>query len=331
MQQITSGLTGDSPKDICYLREQGEKYKGLKIETEVKRAIGRLIYGLLPAEGKGKMGHALEDDAEHIESAMKEAEYLLEHGNPQKAVTILEPLISSVGSLYHDDAETEYRDFNNAVETTLYLNVYHPVKTVICPKINRSMMYLMYGYALVELNRLDDAKIALEMSIHFNPVNVHAIFEYSDLFKRNRSFQPMLKWTRRCLKYAYTPNDIAHVYRNFGYYYIEQQQYAKSAAMYYVSLCFEQNQQATSELFYITQMTGKKPTEPSSEEAENIFQQENIQYGPSELVVSILSKLAMQFEENGKTEEAKAHYQMLYKITRDEGTKQKLEQIDNNL
>jgi tetratricopeptide (TPR) repeat protein len=327
MQQITAGLTGDSEKDMKYLQEQAEKYRGTELSTEIERAIDRLIYDLLPEEARNKIEQLSENDVKGIESVMHEAQFQMESGNIQKAIDLLEPIISTVGMLFQDDDESEYRDFNNVVENVLYVNLYSPKKNVLLPIINRSTLYLMYGYGLVELKRFDDAKMALEIAIKYNPINTAALFEYAELFKINKNFQRFLKWTRRCLQCAYHPEDIARAYRNFGYYYIEQGQFDTAATMYYVSLFYEQNKQATSELFYITQMTGKKTDEPSPEKAQQVFSDEDIQYGANDFVISILVKLAENAEEHKSINMAKHYYTMLYKLNGDESVKEKLDQL----
>lgn len=176
-------------------------------------------------------------------------------------------------------------------------------------------------------HQFDDAKMALEIAIKYNPINTAALFEYAELFKINKNFQRFLKWTRRCLQCAYHPEDIARAYRNFGYYYIEQGQFDTAATMYYVSLFYEQNKQATSELFYITQMTGKKTDEPSPEKAQQVFSDEDIQYGANDFVILILVKLAENAEEHKSINMAKHYYTMLYKLNGDESVKEKLDQL----
>ncbi len=52
MREITSGLTGDSGKDIKYLMDQMEKYKEHEMGKEIIRACGRLLYQCVPEDKK---------------------------------------------------------------------------------------------------------------------------------------------------------------------------------------------------------------------------------------------------------------------------------------
>lgn len=267
-----------------------------------------------------------EEESERYENIIQRAESLLRNGQALKAAAVLEPLLSEASGKYEDNDRVLYRDFNDLIETVLYLTIYNPSKSIVMPPVNRSELYRVYGYAMVDLKRFEDAKISLEMAVRLNPVGPRAIFEYTDLLKRTRNFQAMRFWTRQCLRFAYLPSQIAQAYRNFGYEFIERKEFRKAVALYYVSLCYEQNQQATSELFYIMQMTEKKPEEPTPEEVKTIFKEENIQYGPGAPAVSALLQVAEHFEKDGVMERARKYYGMLYDLTHDASVKDKLEQ-----
>lgn len=267
-----------------------------------------------------------EEESERYENVIQRAESLLRNGQALKAAAVLEPLLSEASEKYEDNDRVLYRDFNDLVETVLYLKLFNPSKSIVTPPVNRSELYRVYGYAMVDLERFEDAKISLEMAVRLNPVGPRAIFEYTDLLKRTGNFQAMRLWTRQCLRFAYLPSQIAQAYRNFGYEFIERKEFRKAAALYYVSLCYEQNQQATSELFYIMQMTRKKPEEPTPEEVKTIFKEENIQYGPGAPAVSALLRVAEHFEKEGCMEKARKYYGMLYDLTHDASVEDKLEQ-----
>ena len=52
INEINSGLTGDTQHDYSYLLEQTEKYKQHPMSHEILKEIGRKIYEVLTSEGK---------------------------------------------------------------------------------------------------------------------------------------------------------------------------------------------------------------------------------------------------------------------------------------
>ena len=328
MEEITAGLTGNSEIDIRYLNEQTEKYKNHELSKEILRAIGRMLFDLLSGDKRDQFAQAVENDTKSIEAVAENANYQLQHGNTKKAVALLESIIPSIRTLYIDDDMTEYRDFEDPVENVIYVNAYHPTKNVVWQQLNRAAIFRMYGYSLVELKRFEEAKAALETALIFNPVSANTIFEYAELFKMTRTFQPFIKFTKKCLEYAYTPESIARAYRNLGYYYIEQGEFDIATALYYVSLDFDKNKQASSELFFISQKTGDVPAQPNADKVIELFEQEKIQLGASKLALGSLAALSEQSEREERYDLALLFTKMLYRIDHHDSIAEKISELE---
>ena len=58
MHEITSGLTGNPEQDMKYLKETSEKYKDHQYSQEILRAIGRLMYEMIPDDKRAEVERA---------------------------------------------------------------------------------------------------------------------------------------------------------------------------------------------------------------------------------------------------------------------------------
>lgn len=77
--------------------------------------------------------------------------------------------------------------------------------------------------------------------------------------------------TRRAFDVAYTKEEVARVFRNFGYYFIEKEKYQAAIGCYLLSLQYDrESKNAQSELYYIHQKTNGTVKQPTLEELEDL-------------------------------------------------------------
>lgn len=130
MQEITSGLTGDSEADISYLKEKMKEYKDHEMGKEIVRACGRLMYDLLPEDAKKEMSQAIDNDAAGIQATLEEVKFNIYKKEYYKALSLIEPLVKKADEhpFYKDDRLSEYRIFDELYEELLYRFIYEPEK-----------------------------------------------------------------------------------------------------------------------------------------------------------------------------------------------------------
>ena len=215
MQEITSGFTGDSEKDLAYLQEQAEKYRDHEMSKEILRACGRLMYEHLPEDKKAEIGQYLNNDMESWYSILEEARFSHFQKNNEKALTLIESLVKRIedmteAGMFANDAVSEYYCFNDPMETTLYFVNTGVQKTLRAPdRFPFASVYLYYGSLLIDFDRIDDAQAALKKAVRWNPANAGISFEYSETYKMKGELEEYFKLCLNIFKYAYTPHDLA--------------------------------------------------------------------------------------------------------------------------
>ena len=67
MHDISSKLTGDSDQDVKYLMSIGKQYKDHRYSKEILRAIGRMLYDVMPENKKEELGKGYNASSAHLD------------------------------------------------------------------------------------------------------------------------------------------------------------------------------------------------------------------------------------------------------------------------
>jgi len=330
--EIKSGLTSSLYENVKYLHKQRERYKEHKMVTEITHEIRKILIDHIVK----KFDEAMSHNFASYNSAIINANTQLSNGDPDKALKIIEPAINEVEIfreiILADDSATIYRFFDNVVEEGFYLKMLHKnSKRTIYPLPERFFhAYLTYGTTLVELERYDEAKIALLKAFEINPVYTDLLFELGEISKMQKDQKEFFRLTQEAHKVAYTKEKLARCYRNFGYYFIEQEKFDDAIAMYYASLSFDstQTKKVLSELDYIQKFTQKPiAKKPSEEQILSVFKKNNIQFGVDENLYKIIYSLGRGLEAEKEYDKAKFCYKALFELTDKKEFKELIEKM----
>ncbi|MCR5188968.1 MAG: tetratricopeptide repeat protein [Treponema sp.] len=329
MQEITSGLTGDKQKDFKYLKEQIEHYSDHKYGKEIGRACGRLMAKIIPEEALEEINNAMNNHDLGIETTLEEVQFNQYKKNFDKAVELIEPLIKKIEEIdfFKDDAVSEYHCFDNYFEEILYQYYNKPEKDLRHATMPLATVYTQYGSVLIDVGRWDDARSALKKALHWNPASADVMFEYSETFKHSGELDEYFKIVLDTFKYCYIAKDLARAYRNLGWYFIEKEQYEDAIVAYFMSVQYDDDPHVQSELYYITQKTGKEAKQPTLEEVKKCAETYGFPIGPHKDVAGIAFSLGKQaFDENQK-DAAKFFLGIFNNLIEDEDVKKMLETL----
>ena len=324
MSEITSGLTGNNEEDAKYLINQAEKYKNTEFSLEISRAIGRIMYDIIPEELKKNIDKISNNNSLGIDKTLEEANFQIFKKDFKKGLKIIEGLIKNIEELgwYKDDNISEYHSFNNMFEEIIYKETFKPIKEIRQIPENYAMVYFTYGSLLVELKDYEKAKTALEKANRYNPVSTLILFELAELHKLNKNWFEYLNLNKKCLEFAYSSQSLARCYRNYGYYFIEQQNYILAINVYFLSLNFDQeNKMAQSQLLYISQKTGLSIQKPKENDITELLNNNDVQIGANPLILAIAHYIAKDAFANKNLEICQYYSEILFDLTKDENFK----------
>ena len=313
MSDIHAGLTGDPKEDLAYLTSAAQEYKDHPLQTEILRAIGRMIAELVP---DAEIQKALDKDLKSYDSLLEEVRFNMYQNRYDKALQIIEPVILKVNQSkpFQDDSVSEYHDFSSLLEEILYRSLFNPHKDLRQTPLPLSELYGLYGMILIELQRLQEAEDALHESLHWNPFNALFRFEYIEIFKMKKEYDIFRKLTCESFQYLYERRFLARAYRNLGYYFIENNMFSEASALYQYSLLFEQSKNAQSELFYIYQEHHPEK-ELSMEELEELSVDFGFPLQPDESVVKAILVLGHELYKDNRYSGAREVLTIAYELT----------------
>ena len=216
MRSITAGLTGDASKDGPYLMAKCEEYKHHEYGNEILRACGRLIYELVPEDRKQALDEAFGKDLKGYKATLDEVKFNLYEKNYTKALDIIEELVRKIEEmhLFDDDRVSEYHVFDETFQEVLYDYRLKSGKEIRYASFPYNEIYGLYGSILLELQRYEDSRAALEKGLKWNPMDFSLRSEYIETYKAAGDMDIFYRLSVEAFSYAYRAAYAARCYRN---------------------------------------------------------------------------------------------------------------------
>ena len=331
IKEITKNLTGDGEKDSKYLIEQIEKYRYHEYGIEILKALHRMVYGFLPEEAKSELSTILKKDNTYIQVILNEVKSkLAEHKLEEAEKLILEILPNQ--NLFYPDKMTKYYDFKNSLEWAYFMAKNRPTKEIYCSPISYNDVFMTYAYILVEKEDYDKAIQIIDTGLRINPLHIDLMFEKGSIFRTQKKLNETLQIALECFDIAYRKPHIARCYRDFGYYFIENKNWDAATCCYLLSDSWYKTEMAKSELFYITQQTGKIIDEKYyTDNFEKILQKHNVPTQPNQLWIEIALYMGEERTSCNDIEEAKFCFYVAYELTGNDSYHEKILELNKKL
>ncbi|CAN5460984.1 hypothetical protein BH10CYA1_BH10CYA1_27720 [soil metagenome] len=264
LQQITAeidaGLTGDDTKDVEYLQNCAEKYKDEPNQMEIRRHIGRQLATKLTEEERQEFDSAYNNDLNRMKQTLSEVLTLIKAQDITAAEKLLAENKLEEGldeNILRDDSVTMYLEFENPVEEAFYNVKFKPEKRVMDVGLPFKTSYQLAAFIAVEKKELDKALRILDTGIRRCPLAADLIFERGEVYKMQNRLPDLYKTMTENSAYLYRRTDIAHYFRNIGWYFSSKQDWDTAICCYAASAMWQEHPMVSNELTYI-QQTSKR-------------------------------------------------------------------------
>ena len=228
--------------------------------------------------------------------------------------------------------QKEYHSFLNPLEEILFYQYIGLEKELAYIPFNEPLfdLYYIYGTLLLENDDFAKAEEYLLKALRINPVSSKTILSLADIYKsKTRTYNRFFLYNVDALKFAYKNEDIARAYRNFGFFYVEENQLDIAAVFYDFSLNFDFNRQAFIELEYLKSRGIN--TEIDRKEAEIVIESKKIQVGANPFILDTLKIICADLENRKYYRGALYFYRILYDLTKDNHILGKINSIQNRI
>lgn len=197
---------------------------------------------------------AANPDSAKIDEAAK----LIQAGTPAEAIPILDGIIERAEKA-HAGEKRQIFSASSMTETFLYATLAAAAKKdAIVVDDTWGMAHFLKGFALVDLDRADDAKAQLDRAIELAPMNAQFLSERGEWHKNRRDWaKAYADFESASTAAEFSPDDIkkshkARALRGMGFVKIEQRDLKSAEKLFKQSLKLEPNNaNARSELDYI--------------------------------------------------------------------------------
>lgn len=228
--------------------------------------------------------------------------------------------------------QREYHSFLNPLEEILfyhYVGLEHEMAYIPLDEPYFDLYYI-YGTLLLENDDFIRAEEYLLKALRINPVSSKTILSLADIYKsKTRTYNRFFLYNVDALKYAYKNEDIARAYRNFGFFYVEENQLDIAAVFYDYSLNFDFNKQALREIEYLK--SRGIDTDIDGEEAKRVIESKNIQVGANPFIIDTLKNICADLESRKYYRGALYFYRVLYDLTKDNVVLGRINSIQNRI
>ncbi|MFC2173233.1 tetratricopeptide repeat protein [Acidobacteriota bacterium] len=331
IDEIASRLTGDAEKDMQTLMEEAERYKDDVQALEISRAIGRMLYKILPEDAKAEYQGIMDKLNLSRVTVLDEVKLKIKEGKLGEAEKIIKGLIPD-DEIYREDKASLYFAFSEPIQEIFYRQKFEPSKEVRWAEGINTEVFVTYAYLLFEREDYDGAMDMLDRGLARNPLDTRLLFEKSEIYKLREDWDAFVDTIDLCREYAYRAHDVARVYRGLGYMFIEQEDWDTAICCYLLSLSYGHHPMAQSQLFCIQQKIQKKiDADHYYEHLEEILKRKNIAIGPPDENVAIPYAYGESAEEEEDYELACYFYSIVYDLTGDKEIGQKLETLKTHL
>lgn len=235
---------------------------------------------------------------EEIAKIYQEAEKNRINGNVDVAQKLYMKYIEVTESSMKEEGKKCYT-FNNNIEFAIAAYKKELEKECININYNTSSAYFYLSYFAIDRKEYEEARKFLDLSLSYNPYNVASIFEKAELYKIEGNFKKYLELTKNSYEKIYYIKDLAHYYRNLGYYYTEKEKWELAKATYLYSLKYENSPNVEAELKYISSKS-KDESLPKKEELTTILRENEIPTFISKDNLQIIKSIHNDLEKNNQ-------------------------------
>ncbi len=338
LQQITddidAGLTGDDTKDVEYLHKCAEKYKDEPNQMEIRRHIGRHLAKRLTEEESQQFESAYKNDLNRMKQTLGEALILIKAHDIPAAEKLLAEHELSEGlndGILRDDTVTTYLEFENPVEEAFYKVKFTPEKRVMDVGLPFKTSYQLAAFIAVEKKELDKALRILDIGIKRCPFAADLIFERGEVYKMQNRLPDLYKTMTEASSYFYRRSDIAHYFRNIGWYFSSEKDWDTAICCYAASAMWHDHPMVNNELSYIEQESKRDFDDINEliqdpERWKTVLAKHSLNVVPIDpLWIELFMYVGEQAETAGKFAYAANCYQLHHDLTRSADSKARLE------
>lgn len=329
MAQVRTEMTGDLKRDMQHLSDVADDLRKEPNADELVAAVAEYAFSLMPDEARSQMKDMTFVGDRRMDQAFAAALKLVEAKKMQEAETILRAISAKIEKYYEGDSP-KFFSFRNPFEYHMYRQFFPDDKVFERAPFDFAQYLELYGYVLIEANKLRDAELALDRSVRFNPVSADMRFERAELFKLTDNMPKLLDECRETLRFCTTPGCIARTLANMGFYCYKTNDFFNAAVFYFESIRFEPSRAVEFELQDVVKRMnsfGQKFAPPTNGQVLDAYEKYALTKQPSNELVNLALTLAQNAHDMQRKDLEGLFLRTAYDLTNDAKMKEQLDAL----
>lgn len=319
---------GDSPEENDkILRAEGEKFAHAG-DAESLKAVEELLLENMPEEQRNEIIRLTHIDGMRLDEMYSKIVGLINEKKPLDAIPLAERLYKKITLEFAETDKIKYVSLRNPFEDNLCQVLFKTDKTLKRAPFDFATYITTYAYLLIETGANIDAIPILERAIEYNPVDVGAKFELTEVYKLIRNKKMVLEMVRQTLAVASSPVAIARCYENVGYVLTDFGEYEDAIIFYVASTMFNANPAVSLEMQHVADLKGTPVVMPSREKIIKTMKKYDINFGVNTKVIETAAQLATYYLGRKDIPNALNALKIMYVLTLDEEVKKLIIQLD---
>ena len=330
IEQIKKNLVGDRNADVNYLQTELKLYKEMKNE-EVVFAISNMLFEYLSPEVKKRLDSQVHGILKKHHDEYIKANDLMNQGKLQEAKEILLRLVAMFNKI-SNLGDQKLFDFSQSIEYFLYCETVERMRNLKIKRIPEPVTYYCYQLATIALeeNNHDEAIMYLEKALKFNPRCQYVMQELVDQYQHQNLLDKMYDLLKISLKYSYTKAQLAFCYQKLGWYFNQKCRYDLAIACYSVSDHYQYDAENKKNVQKIVEKAGYIKFN-NVQELLKIFKDEDLNYGPSTVVMQVFSDFVKYAKALKDYNTAKYLLTIAYELTSADVFKKDLDALEGEM
>ncbi len=306
LTHIRDHVPSDKSQVMEYLTDMEHHYAGHPCQKEISDLFASLaIQSFSHVEFQTFMSRVQNPDI-IVEAVLGSVRSLLNERNGMAAESALLYILPYAE--HPNEGEEKYLSFRDFIEYAYYITWLSPEQTFkVHPYQNCDILFQSGQLALLKGEK-NQARAIFRFLSELSPVNDSILFARADMCREERILNEFRNLTNQCFEYAWKPDDLAHAYRNMGYYLTEMGDYTGAVTCYLMATTWEDSPETARELAYIKEKAGKEPDVPAIlSHGREILDERNIPFGPNPKIIELMVTYAEECKQDGDFFEARKY------------------------
>ncbi|NLV25746.1 MAG: hypothetical protein GXY48_01035 [Methanomicrobiales archaeon] len=291
-----------------YLLEMVERFSSRQCYHQIIGEISIIAVSTLTQDGfRTFVAHCPNPDRV-IQEVINEAKKLIWKKELKNAAILLEYILPYAEVLPDNQKPAKILSFRDFIEYAYYMSYISPESDLLVHPYLGTEILLIQGKYYAEKREADKAISIFNGVIRISPVNCQVLFELAEVYRDKGNMEEYRTITELCFTYAWKPEDLAHAYRNMGYFFTDSGDYEGAVTCYLMGTTWEDSPITTRELAYIREKTGNfSDISYYVAEGKKILSDRNVPFGPNPDMIDLMMTYADECRTEGNFFEARKY------------------------